>query len=253
MNHHALHLLNHPDANARIALGTFSIGYKLERRRRKNISLYVDAQGVTVRAPPWVGLKQIEVFLHEKAQWVLSQLSAQQERLVLKQKKQIRWENGGEVSYLGEMVYLEMVGKHKGVRLNEALMTLEVGIDASGDSQRDAQRLSVLVQEWMQEQALVYFADRCSFYGHLLGVMPEKVVLTNATSRWGSANERKIIRLHWRLIEFAPDVVDYVVVHELAHLLEMNHSLEFWAHVERVLPDYQKRQQKLKKQVLADW
>lgn len=248
-----MHLFDHPDANAHIVLGKVNIGYKLERRRRKNISLYVDAQGVTVRAPQWVALKQIEVFLHEKAQWVFNQLNAQQERLVLKQKKQIRWESGGEISYLGKTVYLQMVGKHKGVRLNEALMTLEVGIDASGDSTRDAQRLSVLVQEWMQQQALVYFAERCTVYGDMLGVIPEKIVLTNAASRWGSANVRKIIRLHWRLIEFVPDVVDYVVVHELAHLLEMNHSLQFWAHVERVLPDYQERQQKLKTQVLADW
>lgn len=246
-------LFERPDANASIVLDRVSIGYKLERRRRKNISLYVDEQGVTVRAPQWVALKQIEVFLHEKAQWVLGHLEEQQVRLALKRESRIRWENGGEICYLGQSVSLQMVGKRKGVCLNEGSMILEVGIEASGDGVRDAQRLRVLVREWMQQQALVYFEERCAVYGPLLGVRPAKVVLSNAVGRWGSANVHGIIRLQWRLMEFVPEVVDYVVVHELAHLLEMNHGDKFWAHVAGVLPDYRERRQRLKEQILAEW
>jgi predicted metal-dependent hydrolase len=79
------------------------------------------------------------------------------------------------------------------------------------------------------------------------------LALTNANTRWGSAKADGSIRLHWRLMQFSPEVIDYVVAHELSHLRELNHSPRFWAIVASVMPDYETRLKQLKSQVLPPW
>ena len=86
-----------------------------------------------------------------------------------------------------------------------------------------------------------------------LGVTWKTLHLSNANTRWGSAKSDGSIRLHWRLIQFSPDVIDYVLVHELSHLRELNHSHRFWAIVASVFPDYLDLEKKLKLAVLPPW
>ena len=77
--------------------------------------------------------------------------------------------------------------------------------------------------------------------------------VSSARTRWGSASAGGAIRLNRRLIHLPPEVIDYVVVHELAHLHEMNHSARFWQHVARVLPDFEARRERLKNVVTPLW
>ena len=88
---------------------------------------------------------------------------------------------------------------------------------------------------------------RVSYFANLMQVEPTKVRLSNARGCWGSCNSLGVISLNWRLIMVPHDLIDYVVVHELAHLLQMNHSSLFWNVVKSVLPDYQNRRKLLKK------
>ena len=81
----------------------------------------------------------------------------------------------------------------------------------------------------------------------------QSLQLSSARTRWGSASARGVIRLHWGLLHFAPELVDYVVVHELCHLREMNHSVRFWQLVESILPDYRRLRQQLKAVRLPVW
>jgi predicted metal-dependent hydrolase len=81
----------------------------------------------------------------------------------------------------------------------------------------------------------------------------QKLSLSSAGTRWGSASADGSIRLNWRLIHFREPIIDYVVVHELAHLREMNHSPRFWQHVENVLPDYAERRGALKDEAVPRW
>lgn len=105
----------------------------------------------------------------------------------------------------------------------------------------------------MQQQAQAVFTERMNHYAPLLGVHWRTLSLSQANTRWGSASSNGTIRLHWRLVQMPPEVLDYVVVHELAHLREMNHSARFWALVEQILPDYKQRQLQLKRTALAPW
>ncbi|MDR2558176.1 MAG: M48 family metallopeptidase, partial [Oscillospiraceae bacterium] len=83
-------------------------------------------------------------------------------------------------------------------------------------------------------------------YSAQMGVTAASVKINGANTRWGSCSAKKSLNFSWRLIMADNDVIDYVVVHELAHIIEMNHSPRFWAVVERVLPDYREQQAKLK-------
>lgn len=106
------------------------------------------------------------------------------------------------------------------------------------------------VQGWLQQQARLVFQSRCAHFAPKLDVRPTRLSLTSAATRWGSASANGSIRLNWRLVHLAPACIDYVVVHELAHLREMNHSPRFWAVVRSVLPDYEQARAALKDALL---
>jgi len=94
-------------------------------------------------------------------------------------------------------------------------------------------------------------------FAKVMGVVPIAVKINAAKTRWGSCSGKKSLNFSWRLIMAEDDVVDYVVIHERAHITEMNHSSRFWAIVEGILPDYKERQARLKalqkKLSLEDW
>ena len=90
----------------------------------------------------------------------------------------------------------------------------------------------------LQARALAWYRGRIEEYCHRLGLPVPAVRLSNARTRWGSCSSRSGIRLHWRLVHLSPALIDYVVAHEVAHLVEMNHSPRFWAVVERLYPDW---------------
>lgn len=126
-------------------------------------------------------------------------------------------------------------------------LLLDLPANTSGERVRQS------VGGWMQQQALEIFTQRLNHYAPMLGVRWQALKLSQAQGSWGCATSRGTIRLHWRLVQMPADVLDYVVVHELAHLREMNHSPRFWALVEQILPDYRQRQFQLKRTVLAPW
>lgn len=87
---------------------------------------------------------------------------------------------------------------------------------------------------------------RAAYFAGLMGVTYNRITIRAARTRWGSCSAQGNLNFHWKLILMPPEVLDYVVVHELAHRKEMNHSARFWAEVEKVLPDYKRRRKWLK-------
>jgi predicted metal-dependent hydrolase len=106
------------------------------------------------------------------------------------------------------------------------------------------------VQAWLTEQARQHLTARLRHYAPVVGVRWTRLRLSSATTRWGSAHADGAIHLNWRLIHLAPELIDYVVVHELCHLREMNHSPAFWRLVEAVLPDQAERRRALRRVTL---
>lgn len=97
------------------------------------------------------------------------------------------------------------------------------------------------------EKARARIAERAAYYAPILGVTYGRITIRDQKTRWGSCSGRGNLNFTWKLILTPSEVLDYVVVHELCHRLEMNHSERFWNHVRSVLPDYQERRAWLKK------
>ena len=99
-------------------------------------------------------------------------------------------------------------------------------------------RVKVELVRWLKSHALETLTPRVMHYTSLIGRPQPRVAVSNARTQWGVCTQDGRIRLSWRLVHVAPDLADYVVAHEVAHLVELNHSPRFWAVVERLYPDF---------------
>lgn len=247
-------VFRHPQADREIMFGEHVVAYALKRARRRSIGFIVGAEGLSVNAPRWVGLGDIEAALREKSGWILRKLREQQERVQRQLQARIDWRDGAAVPFLGETVIVVLDPRATGAVLNsdaQALpgvprLTLHVGLPhtAAPEQIRDT------VQSWLQRQARRIFEERVQHFADRLGVRCTRLSLSSAQTRWGSASADGSVRLNWRLVHFALSTIDYVVTHELAHLREMNHSPRFWDVVRSVLPDYERARGTLKDDVL---
>lgn len=244
----------HPRSHRELLLAGHPVAYELRRSRRRSIGFVVGSEGLSVSAPRWVGVGEIEAALREKSTWILRKLQEQRERAARLQAARVEWREGGTVPFLGDTVILVLDPRATGAVLHtdaESLpgvprLTLHLGLPqtAEPDQIRDT------VQSWLQRQARRIFEDRCAHFAALLGVRMTRLSLSSASTRWGSASAGGAIRLNWRLVHFALPVIDYVVTHELAHLREMNHSAAFWEVVRAALPGYEQARGALRQEVL---
>ncbi|MBP6277201.1 MAG: M48 family metallopeptidase [Limnohabitans sp.] len=235
----------HPAANRHAQLQEVLVSYRFERSRRKSIGFMVGADGLVVRAPSWVPLREVDVAVQEKGAWIVAKLQQFKERQTEQFQKAIEWRHGAEVPFLGRTVQLCVLERGVGRVLGQDIppdqvlpVTLPPG--ASVTQVRDA------AQAWLKKQAKTLFEQRLHHFAPLLGVRWQKLSLSSASTRWGSARNDGHIRLNWRLIHLPISQIDYVVVHELAHLREMNHSPRFWETVGEVMPDYAQRRKALR-------
>jgi predicted metal-dependent hydrolase len=244
----------HPRAQREIVLGSHRVAYELRRARRRSIGFVVGTEGLTVSAPRWVSVADVEAALREKHAWILRKLHEQRDRAQRVAAAKVDWRDGTGIPFLGETVILVLDARVTGAVLNtdaQALpgvprLTLHLGLPhtAQPDQIRDT------VQSWLQRQARRIFEERCAMFAQRLGVRMKRLSLSSASTRWGSASADGSIRLNWRLVHFGLPVIDYVVTHELAHLREMNHSPAFWDVVRAALPDFERARGVLRHEVL---
>ncbi|HSH91123.1 MAG TPA: SprT family zinc-dependent metalloprotease [Ramlibacter sp.] len=251
----------HPRANREALLGDSVVAFEFVRRKRRNIGFVVGPEGLTVSAPRWVPLHEVDEAVQSKTSWILKKLGDAHERHRRIESARIEWKDGATFPYLGEDVIVVLDPRHAfdevGAVLNtdgEALpgmprFTLHVGLPhtAAPSQVRDA------VQAWLMRQAHALFTERLQHFAPLLGVQWRKLALSNAGTRWGTAHSDGLIRLNWRLIHFRMPVIDYVVAHELSHLRVMDHSPRFWDTVRTVVPDYAHLRGQLKDEALPPW
>jgi predicted metal-dependent hydrolase len=279
---HTPHIsFRHPRASREVRLGQVLVAYEFNRGTRRSIGFSVGADGLAVRAPKWVPLRDVDAALQTKADWILRKLQETRERQARLAAHVIDWRDGAELPFLGQSLTLRLdpdrrfgaAGAHllmpsvndrtppqAAAAAPDALSPAEVAQvtstpilslrlphHASRAQIRDA------VQAWLMRQAQQIFQTRLDHFAPLLGVQWKKLALSNAGTRWGSARADGSIRLNWRLVHFKMSVLDYVVAHELSHLRVMNHSPHFWDTVRSVVPDYALLRQQLKTDAVPKW
>jgi predicted metal-dependent hydrolase len=241
---------HHPRANRLLRLPSCEVAYEFKRGKRRTIGLSVGPEGLSVRAPRWTPLGEVEAMLHERAQWVLDKLQQARTRADDLAQARTVWTDGALFDFLGQRVQLVLDPAHGFAQVGavlepgtgDALARLRLGLahNAVEAQIRDA------AQAWLMRQAKRVFAERLDHFAPQLGVRYQKLRLSSAGTRWGSASADGCIRLNWRLIHLKMEMVDYVVVHELSHLRHMDHSPQFWAVVASVMPDHQQRRRALR-------
>ncbi len=252
-------VFTHPRASREIVLGDARIAYAFDRGHRRTIGFSVGTEGLAVRAPRWAAIRDVEAALHEKANWILRKLSEARQREARQEAGRIAWCDGAQLPFLGRLITLRLDPTD---RQAGAGGLLDVG-DGSADAPQllrlalspdvGEARIRDAAQAWLTRQARRVFTERLAHFAPQLGVQWTKLSLSNAATRWGSASADGSIRLNWRLIHYRLPIIDYVVVHELAHLRVMDHSPRFWDEVGRVLPDYAQRRQVLKDEPAPRW
>jgi predicted metal-dependent hydrolase len=215
------------------------IEFHLRRGKRRTIGFLIDDRGVTVSAPKWVGLTEIDAAVLEKSQWISRKLVEWRKHQSRRLAEQPTWADGGSVKYLGLPLTLRIRPVITGIVHQDS--ELFVGLP----TQVEARRIQDTVQAWLQTKARALFAQRLERLAMLTGKAPKRWALSSARTRWGSCTSEGTIRLNWRLMHFPLDVIDYVIAHELAHLSEMNHSPKFWDKVAQYVPDYESAKSKL--------
>jgi predicted metal-dependent hydrolase len=221
----------------RVLLSGDPCDYQLRRARRRTIGFQIDDRGLTVSAPRWVSLRDIEAAIVEKERWIRSRLEQWRIWRAKRRLPQVHFADGGKLPYLGTEITL---------RLRADLRASALGSGPDGDELRlalppEAAEAQVrdAVQSWLKEQARHVLEERLRELSSRNAVSYSSWALSSARSQWGSCGADGRIRLNWRLIHFALPVIDYVVAHELAHLKELNHGPEFWRQVARLLPGFE--------------
>lgn len=219
-------------------------GYTLlrSRKRKKTICLQLKKDGqVIIRAPLFTPKKEIDDFFRAKEIWLQSRL--QKMRECVQEPSSCRvYQNGETFFFLGKRFPLQI----------EASMANPPGrlIFGTGSfvlQQKDVEQGREIFTGWYMEQARIHLERRLNFFCKQLGLSPPDFRITAARSFWGSCSAANRLAFNWRLIMAPLPVIDYVIVHELQHLSEKNHSASFWKKVAAAIPDYGEHRRWLRK------
>ena len=203
------------------------------KKRRKTVSLHIKEDGKIViytpyRTPKW----EIEKFIKEKQSWIVEKISEKEKRIREVEKT---FQPGEKFLYLGEWYPLEMSEpSHQGPPLKLCFGKFILNRDHIAEA-RD------LFCSWYKREAKEKITERVDYYSHRFQLFPEGIKITSARFRWGSCSRDNRLSFSWRIIMASLTVIDYILLHELAHLRKKNHSKKFWDYLESVFPGYRKQ------------
>lgn len=209
---------------------------KIIRSRRKTIALVITQDAsLVVRAPFKTSLDYINKIANKKRLWIKKKQEFLREKYQKLSHKE--YVNGEGFLYLGETYKLEIVKDLK------CPVVLENTLKISEKLLPNAKQH---LMDWYRKQAFIKISDRIEWYAKIAGFTYKSIKITDAKKRWGSCSSKGNLNFSWRLIMAPLKVVDYVVVHELAHLEEKNHSKRFWNKIRIMLPGYQESKEWIK-------
>ena len=214
---------------------TSSINYTLTRSKRKSIGIYIREGAVEVRAPSKCPQSEIDRVIRSKENWIVDKIAISKRATEKRDNFELHY--GSTILFRGQGYPITPKdGSTVGFDGKQFILPPNLNAD---------QIKSACVSLY-RHLAKAYLTERTLKYAASMGLTPITINITSAKTRWGSCSSKKSINFSWRLIMAEDKVIDYVVVHELAHLAQLNHSHKFWSIVQSILPDYEERKRCLR-------
>lgn len=223
-----------------IQFGNTTIPFDVQRSsRRKTVSLAVDAAGeLTVTAPGEVPLARLNAVVRTKASWVLQRTKRASDRPPATPSKE--FVSGETVLYLGRHHRLRVAADIGGAT---ALRAGWLVVPGGGG---DAEGVRLAVAGWLRGRAERYLPGRLAYLCGRHGIQIPTMVLGDQRARWGSCDARGVLRINWRIVQAPVALVDYVLLHEITHLVHPAHGRAFWESLGRMMPDYERGRDRLR-------
>lgn len=230
------------DANQQLGFA-----YQVVRSKRKTAAIHVSAKGVEVRIPTYVSDEWANDFVVSKQQWISQKLNEQTQKH--RQVPIIAF--GQTILVLGGQTILSFqIGKCKGWFSHEGELVYQAPCEPN------AEQLSELLQGYFKQLAQHYLPNATQQAANRLskGTRLQNVVFRRTKSKWGHCTSTGVIQYNWLIMGAPKTVIDYLVAHEVSHLVHHNHSPAFWQQVEVLYPGYQTQQAWLKQNsALLSW
>lgn len=224
-----------------IIIGQHQLSYTVRySQRRKTVQLkIISVDSLEIAAPFNTSQAYIENLLQKKAGWILTKISSLSEINLNPINKSLC--DGAKILYLGRPYTLSLIPDD----VKQPIITIEakqitIHISRQTDSKKSAV-LKYALKDWFIDSAAKILHDKTLLWADKIGVMPKNIRIKEQKTRWGSCSSLGTVNYNWRIVMSPPEVIDYLVVHELCHLKFLDHSPFFWNLVKQILPDFKQR------------
>ncbi|WP_243109992.1 SprT family zinc-dependent metalloprotease [Clostridium sp. E02] len=222
--------------------------YEIIRSNRRTGALQVSKEGnVIVRIP----ISQSEVYGHKliknHSSWVYEKQKKAKESMI--RANSFQWKDSSEVLLFGKNRTLHVNSEFNQLSFQvqetekQLIITGPIGLDLH---EVESSALKKLLIQWYQKRAVDYLYDKTKHWARIMKIDYGKITIRDQATRWGSCSGSGNLSFNWRLVLLPEELADYVVIHELAHRTHMNHSIDFWKTVEKIIPDYRSRRRTLR-------
>ena len=195
----------------------------------KKVSIKISKKRIDIKAPYFLSDKSLDQLINSKKFWINKQLDIQYKSQLFKKKEYV---NGENFLYLGEIYKLKIiVGDKFYVKIKDNFLLAHV------KDKEDIAKIKKLISKWYLTKSLIYFKEQTENYALANNLALHSVKVRNYKARWGSCSVKGDISFNWRLIMSPLKIIKYVIIHELMHLKEHNHSPKYWDHVKILYPD----------------
>ncbi len=221
--------------------GTATVQFQVIFRKRKTMTIMVEAPDkVTAIVPlntrPAIILEKVQA----RAAWIIKKLEYFKNAQPYTPRKYV---DGETFPYLGEDYQLQVEENTASSRYKWMLLSDRLGMYFPI---KEAESIEEALVAWYRRQAWEKITARVKYFQNRLLIGPNRIVIKDQKTRWGSCSSKGNLNFNWRIIMAPPVIIDYIVVHEMCHLVHLNHSQEFWNLVGEILPDYKDRRKWLK-------
>ena len=228
--------------------------YLIRKKQKKHITISIDSSGtIKISAPLHVSLKELDALLLKKAPWIDKHLTEFRHRSSIPVNT---YATSDVIPYLGvqyPLVRSLTTGKSYRIDFNNEILHIKIPNSKSTEDQTTD--FADLFKRWYIQQGHILLQETLPKFTKKIAHIPQKAVFKEQKRRWGSCSRKGNIYLNWRLMMAPLPIIEYVLIHELAHLVHFNHSKSFWSLVETLDPNYRERMVWLKENgsTLSNW